>query len=219
MNKNVTKTVFLVILALGLGFVLYKNFFTESPEERERRERLEATIEARQSGASPSTDSGASTGEGASAGPAAAGPIPEEEAIDIKQLTASIKEVEFDYEDARKEEQMRNPMAPLVGPYVAQAPLSATDDQGAVSESEEVAIAAIRRNLRLAGIMWHPTDPIAIINNEVIPKGYTFPGEMFRTARSHSGILENGVSVERITQNSVILKYKDSEITLELKER
>jgi hypothetical protein len=216
-NKNVTKAVFLGILALVLGFFLYKNFVTESPEERERRERLEATIQARQSGEAPAAAEGQETT--ASVASSTSGAIPEDDKVNIEELAASIKEVDFNYDAARKEERMRNPMSPLVGPYVAQAPPSQTDGGQPGSETEEAAVAAITRNLRLSGIMWHPTDPVAIINNEAIPKGYVFPGEMFRTARSQSGILDDGVSVERVTRNSVILKYKNSEVTLELKER
>lgn len=217
MNKNATKAVFLGILALVLGFFLYKNFMTESPEERERRERLEATIQARQRGETAAAAEGQATT--ASAASSTPGAIPEDDKVNIEELAASIKEVDFNYDAARKEERMRNPMAPLVGPYAAQSLPSQTGGGQPGSETEEAAAAAIYRNLRLSGIVWHPTDPVAIINNEAIPKGYVFPAEMFRTARSQSGILDDGVSVERITRNSVILKHKNSEVTLELKER
>jgi hypothetical protein len=41
---------------------------------------------------------------------------------------------------------------------------------------------------------------------------------MFRTARAAGG-LDEAVTVTSMTQHSVLLKYKEAEITLELKER
>jgi len=199
-----------------LVYFLWSRIFTKSEEDKEWQERFEQTQQARESGEPVAPEANAPAGPDASP---VASPGTSEDEINLEELASSIKKVEFDYDALRKKEKIRNPMAPLVGPYVAQAPVSGPDRGSAASAKEEAAVAAIRRNLLLSGIVWHPTHPIAIINNEVVPKGHTFPGEMFRTARSQTGILENGVFVERITQNSVILKYKDSEITLQLKER
>ena len=222
MNKNVTKAIFLGVLGVVLVYFLYTRVFSESEEERAFRENLARQQQARQSGEAPAAPAGAPA-----AGPAAAAAAPggaaviREDEIDLEELAAGIKEVEFDYDESRKEEQLRNPMAPLVGPYVAATVPGAAVTEGGQpgTADDEAVINAIQRNLLLTGIMWHPTAPVAIINNEVIPPGYQFPNEMFRTARSTSGVLEDAVSVERMTRNSVILKYKNSEITLELKER
>lgn len=213
MNKNITKIVFLAILGVVLGYFLYTRVLSESEEDRQWREQYEADQKARESGQPAAAAPG-----GASPAPAEGGTIREDE-IDLELLAAGIKKVEFNYAQTRRAEQRRNPMTPLVGPYVETASELASAMGGeASSASDEAVLAAIRRNLLLSGIMWHPTAPVAIINNEVVPAGHQFPSEMFRTARAANG-LEDAVTVERMTQDSVILKYRNSEITLELKER
>ena len=223
MNKKITKIVFLAILGLVAAYFVVTRVLTESPEDKQWREQYEANQKARESGQAPAaTAAAAAAGSGgaSTAAPAAAGSpaAASTAAIDFEQLASGIKEIEFDYDAIRKTEQRRNPMAPLVGPYVAPAVMAASGPGEAANTNDEAIVSAIRRNLLLSGIMWHPTAPVAIINNEAIPAGYTFPNEMFRTARSASG-LEDAVTVKSMTQHSVILKYKDSEITLELKER
>ncbi len=220
MNKKITKTVFLAILGLVAAYFVVTRVLTESPEDKQWREQYEANQKARESGQAPAATTPADSGGASTAASAAAGgpAAATTAAIDFEQLAAGIKEIEFDYDGVRKTEQRRNPMAPLVGPYVAPAVMAASAPGEAANSNDEAIVGAIRRNLLLSGIMWHPTAPVAIINNEAIPTGYTFPNEMFRTARSTSG-LEDAVTVKSMTQHSVILKYKDSEITLELKER
>lgn len=220
MNKKITKIVFLAILGLVAAYFVVTRVLTESPEDKQWREQYEANQKARESGQAPAATAAAGSGGASTAAPAAAGSpaAAGAAAIDFEQLASGIKEIEFDYDAIRKTEQRRNPMAPLVGPYVAPAVMAASGPGEAANTNDEAIVSAIRRNLLLSGIMWHPTAPVAIINNEAIPAGYTFPNEMFRTARSASG-LEDAVTVKSMTQHSVILKYKDSEITLELKER
>lgn len=220
MNKKITKIVFLGILGLVAAYFVVTRVLTESPEDKQWREQYEANQKARESGQAPAATAAAGSGGASTAAPAAAGSpaAASTAAIDFEQLASGIKEIEFDYDAIRKTEQRRNPMAPLVGPYVAPAVMAASGPGEAANTNDEAIVSAIRRNLLLSGIMWHPTAPVAIINNEAIPAGYTFPNEMFRTARSASG-LEDAVTVKSMTQHSVILKYKDSEITLELKER
>jgi hypothetical protein len=219
-NKKITKIVFLAILGLVAAYFVVTRVLTESPEDKQWREQYEANQKARESGQAPAATAAAGSGGASTAAPAAAGSpaAASTAAIDFEQLASGIKEIEFDYDAIRKTEQRRNPMAPLVGPYVAPAVMAASGPGEAANTNDEAIVSAIRRNLLLSGIMWHPTAPVAIINNEAIPAGYTFPNEMFRTARSASG-LEDAVTVKSMTQHSVILKYKDSEITLELKER
>ena len=220
MNKKIAKIVFLAILGLVAAYFVVTRVLTESPEDKQWREQYEANQKARESGQAPAATAAAGSGGASTAAPAAAGSpaAASTAAIDFEQLASGIKEIEFDYDAIRKTEQRRNPMAPLVGPYVAPAVMAASGPGEAANTNDEAIVSAIRRNLLLSGIMWHPTAPVAIINNEAIPAGYTFPNEMFRTARSASG-LEDAVTVKSMTQHSVILKYKDSEITLELKER
>jgi hypothetical protein len=220
-NKNVRNGIVLGILALVLIAFLYKNFMTESPEEREFRERLEAAQEAREKGQAPPAAPGrpSAPAAGGAAAPATPAAAPGGQQLDLDELAAGIKEVEFNYQEAREQEQLRNPMTPLVGPYVAQARPGEKQDGQEASPTSEAAVAAIRRNLNLTGIMWHPTDPIAILNNEIVPLGYAYAPEAFQRARFGGSQLEAPVTVQRMTKDSVILKYKDSEITLELKER
>jgi len=216
-NKNITKIVLLVIFLLILVYVLYTRVFTKSQAEKD----FEANLRNRPSGQASTPAGGPPAAEATpkTGGAATQPPVASEGEVNLKELAAGIKEVGFDYDAVRKKEQLRNPMSPLVGPYVAPAVLASAEGGPAASATDEATISAIRRNLLLSGIVWHATAPIAIINNEPIAQGYTFPGEMFRTARSQTGVLDGQVSLERITKNSVILKYKDSEITLELKER
>ncbi len=212
MSKNTTKGIILAVLGIIAAVVVYTQIFTLDEEERQRRELMaqrQRELASGQPAAAPSAP-------GAPAAPG--GPVLREDEIDLDALATGIKEVEFDYTLARREAPFRNPMAPLVGPHVAPA-LAQPGVADALPPDDEATLAAIRRNLRLSGIMWHPTAPAAIINNEIVPLGYEFPGEMFRTARATQGALENSVLVESMTQDSVILKYKDTEIALELKER
>lgn len=216
MNKNTKKIVFLVILGLIAGYFVVTRVLSESPEDKQWREQYEANQKARVAGqtpAGPAESRGAQAVDAASS-PAAAGTAK----IDLEELALGIKEIDFNYDAVRKAEQCRNPMAPLVGPYVARAELVASATGETVNTSDEAIVAAIRRNLLLSGIMWHPTAPVAIINNEAIPTGHRFPNEMFRTARAAGG-LDEAVTVTSMTQHSVLLKYKEAEITLELKER
>ena len=216
MNKNTKKIVFLVILGLIAGYFVVTRVLSESPEDKQWREQYEANQKARVAGQTPA---GPAESRGAQAAVAASSPAAAGTAkIDLEELAVGIKEIDFNYDSVRKAEQRRNPMAPLVGPYVARAELVASATGETVNTSDEAIVAAIRRNLLLSGIMWHPTAPIAIINNEAIPTGHRFPNEMFRTARATGG-LDEVVTVTSMTQHSVLLKYKEAEITLELKER
>jgi hypothetical protein len=215
-NKNTKKIVFLAILGVIAGYFVVTRVLSESPEDKQWREQYEANQKARVSGQAPAGPAGSG---GAAAAAPASGPAAASTAkIDLEQLAAGIKEIDFNYDSVRKAEQRRNPMAPLVGPYVAHPAMTASATGEPASTSDEAVVAAIRRNLLLSGIMWHPTAPVAIINNEPIPTGHRFPNEMFRSARAAGG-LDEAVTVTSMTQHSVILKYKESEITLELKER
>jgi len=122
-NKKITKIVFLAILGLVAAYFVVTRVLTESPEDKQWREQYEANQKARESGQAPAATAAAGSGGASTAAPAAAGSpaAASTAAIDFEQLASGIKEIEFDYDAIRKTEQRRNPMAPLVGPYVAPA--------------------------------------------------------------------------------------------------
>ncbi|MBI2433442.1 MAG: hypothetical protein HYV26_11280 [Candidatus Hydrogenedentes bacterium] len=108
--------------------------------------------------------------------------------VDIDSLLKEIEVVNFDYQTERID---RDPMAPLVGIVrpiegMAAAPLSVSDVM----------------NKKVTGIIYDETSPAAVVDDEVVTEGYTYP---------------DGTVVQDIQPDRVIFKVGDSTIPVEMK--
>jgi hypothetical protein len=185
------RSVVLVGLIVVLAGVFYWFVLREDPKMREARERMAAGAQQ------PMGPAGAEAASGAP------GAVPQSKfqrvEVNLDELLSRIQEVEFDYD---RERMARNPMTPLVGPEAAPRTLDAeAAAPGDTSSTRMTEVMA--RQMRLTGIIWESTNPLAIIEDEVVSQGYEFP---------------QGVVVEAIEPDRVMLRFKDSLIPLMLKE-
>ena len=111
--------------------------------------------------------------------------------IDIEELTQSVEVQPIDYSAVRIG---RNPMAPLVG---------GVNEQQFIPEGEDKKIVVTKRQREVTGIIWDEVNPVAIIDNMVVPEGYVF---------------EDGVVVQVIEPTRVLLKVGEQLLPLEMKE-
>jgi len=82
--------------------------------------------------------------------------------INIEELTQSVEVQPLDYSAVRI---ARNPMAPLVGITSAPPP--------SPGEGESQVVPDVGRR-EVTGIIWDEVNPVAIIDNMVVPEGYKF---------------------------------------------
>jgi len=122
-----------------------------------------------------------------------------EEDIDLDELLKQVREVDFDYDQARVG---RNPMNPLVGVTFAKA--GPSEGEGEPGGEPDFELLALAQRMKLTGIVWDPAGPVAIIDNNIVAPGAELPG---------------GIVVESISEDQVVLGVKGSEITKELKEQ
>lgn len=121
--------------------------------------------------------------------------------VEIGNLIRSIKEVSFVYADAHEP---RDPMSPLVGPnaiiYQPQAVINTTDaiDENLVYEAQ---------NKKVAGIIWDPDHPLAVIDDEVVSIGDQVGQNIFVKEISHDHVIL-----------SIQVENENLEIVRELKE-
>lgn len=114
--------------------------------------------------------------------------------VNIDELLAGIKEVDFDYEQNRLP---RDPMAALVGT------LTRKEGEGAEKAPLAPATAVQVMNKVVSGIVWDERRPLAVVDNEVVYAGYVYA---------------DGTTVESIERDRVIFKVGDSLIQNPLKE-
>jgi len=114
--------------------------------------------------------------------------------VNIDELLAGIKEVDFDYEQNRLP---RDPMAPLVGT------LTRKEGEGEEKSPLAPATAVQVMNKVVSGIVWDERRPLAVVDNEVVYAGYVYA---------------DGTTVESIERDRVIFKVGDSLIQNPLKE-
>lgn len=117
----------------------------------------------------------------------------------INTLLAQIEEVDFTYE-ARG----RDPMTPLVGPLLR---------EGTVKGPRPDARLAVQvaRSMKVTGIMWDKANPLAVVDDDVVWKGYEFVS----VGRKE---YPPGIVVDSIGADHVILRVEETLITLELQE-
>jgi hypothetical protein len=118
--------------------------------------------------------------------------------VNLDQLVQEVKVVDFDY---AKERSDRDPTMPLVGDSMLlrarTARLATTQD------AEDLLLAASRKTV--TGIMWDPSHPLAVVDNEVVSVGFEF---------------EDTIVVKAIEREHVVLGLagQDQSVVRELKE-
>ncbi|MCC6487793.1 MAG: hypothetical protein IT364_09860 [Candidatus Hydrogenedentes bacterium] len=227
--KQRNRVIVLVVLGVIVVFLLWWQIFRETPEQRAYRENYERSRTQTATATVPGAeDAGAS--EGAPAAPPAAEPgaAPEpapaapaggqpavggskfqQSDVNIDELIAGIKEVDFDYDEVAAD---INPMTPLVGPF---APPRVATTEGAAGEGPAIRqdVQALVRNIRVTGIMWDARDPMAVVSfpvqgeqvTEIVTRGYAFP--------------DMGVTVHDIETDRVKLNINGMLVPIELEER
>lgn len=118
----------------------------------------------------------------------------EESKVQIDDLLDAIRVVNFDYAAERVS---RDPFTPLVGMMAEQA--AAGEAQTAVPGSNRMEIL----QKKITGIVWDKFDPRAVIDDEVVSIGYTYP---------------SGVQVYNIEEKRVTFKDGDSLIHRDLED-
>ncbi len=118
--------------------------------------------------------------------------------VNIEELLAGIKEVDFDYD---KERLARDPLMPLVGTMVKTKGEGEEGgaEQGSVPQATPVTV----MNKVVSGILWDANRPMAVVDNEVVYPGYTYA---------------DGTVVESIERDLVVFRVGDSLIQVQLKE-
>ena len=110
--------------------------------------------------------------------------------VNIDELLAGVKEVTFDYDAMRID---RDPLAALVGGIV--------NPKTGVPEVFGGRGEILRK--KITGIIFDANNPLAVVDDEVVGVGYTYP---------------NGVKVQAIEKDKVIFQLGDSLIPVEMKE-
>lgn len=115
--------------------------------------------------------------------------------VDVDKLLDAMKAVNFDYAASRIS---RNPMTPLVGLLNEQA--SAEGTSAATTPGQNRMEIFLKK---ITGIVWDKVDPRAVIDNEVVGIGYTYP---------------SGVQIYNIEAKRVTFKDGDSLIHRDLED-
>jgi hypothetical protein len=112
--------------------------------------------------------------------------------IDPDQLLQEVSVVPFDYQANRID---RDPMTPLIG-------IVRTDAELIKKPAKPGSLLYVLQK-NVSGIIWDDTNPLAVVDNEVVGVGYTYP---------------DGVQVFSIERDKVIFKVRDSQIPVPMKE-
>ena len=120
-----------------------------------------------------------------------------EEVINLDELLASVKTIEFDYGLMPRR---NNPMRPKTDIYVIPDP---GPGPGPGPPIDPGIISKIRSKI-VSGIMWDPYSPLAVVDNEVLALG---------------DVILDGVIVDSIEQDRVIFRVGNQPIPVEMKEQ
>lgn len=186
MNSDKKKVVFLIVLGVICVAVLWWQLRPSGQEGRMPEQAAQSPQQTAQGPAAPGAPA-ASTVPARLAQAAAKGPK-----VDLDALLASVKEVDFFYTKDLPEN--KNPMRPLVGkvgPRVA--------DAGGDEDKP-----ADLRNMVVTGILYDKNNPMAIVNDQVVYRGFTFDAT---------------VVVEDIEPSRVLLRANDALYSIELEEQ
>lgn len=212
--KQRRNVIILAVLGVVILIVAYFQVFKKTDFQKQYEANLAAkttqTPVAGQTSTPPAAASDAVPAAAAAAAPATQASTFQKADVNIDELIAGIKEVDFDYDQVAMD---KNPMTPLVGPFAPQR-IAATGEEGSGKTAPmRQDIQALVRNLQVTGIMWDKYDPMAVIRfpvqgesiSEVVTRGFEFP--------------DMGVTVHNIEKDRVILNINGVEVPIELEER
>lgn len=189
MNK---KAIVLAALLTVAGGLIVKNLLfppLPGPPPSSGGAEAATTAPAPSGGAVPATPAANAKAPAAPAAPA--GPV------DVDELAKGVQVVDFYYEPASV---ARNPMTPLVGP---QAVFAGGFEPAAFGFAGDEAEARMRvAQMAVTGIVWDSSFPLAVVDDDVVA-----PGD----------VLADGVVVESIEPDRVILQVGGSSVPLPLK--
>lgn len=152
--------------------------------------------------AAPGTSAAAPAQPGQPAPPRPAAGSQQQAAPDVDELLANVQSVDFDYNATRLGANMRNPMSPLI--FTDFTRMQQADDESAVYTPGKSEIIFLARQKVLSGIIYNSEAPVAIIDDEVVMPGYEYP---------------EGIVVDSITEDTVVLRVQDSRIERKLGEQ
>lgn len=211
MNENRNKIIAVAVLFVLAGGVLWWQM-QPTAEQRAAMENASAREGQGQADAAPEASDGTDPDAGVPAAPSAAptaSPSPNAGGTtgaaeggygaDLDELLARVKEVDFAYDAVAI---ARNPMRPLVGSATPRMMTATAGGPGEPLDAQGLALVATR--MSVTGIVWDADDPVAVVDNEVVHRGYEFA---------------TGVVVEDIEPSRVVLRAGDSLIPVDLKER
>lgn len=212
MNPNQRNRV-IALVAFGVpgAFLIWYNVFRETPEHRlymEKQKNKPATAASVPGETPVSPAAGPAVASTAPAGGPARARFQKAD-VNIDELIAGIKEVDFDYDAVAMD---TDPLTPLVGPFAPQH-VATTDVPGAPSLAARQDVQMLVRNIHVTGIMWDKYDPMAVVvfpvqgekTSEVVSRGYKFP--------------DMDVSVHDIETDRIILNINGVLVPIELEER
>ncbi len=210
MNENRNKIIAVAVLFVVAGGVLWWQM-QPTAEQRAAMENASAREGQGQADAAPEASGGTDQDAGVPGAPSAApAASPSANAgktdaakggygADLDELLARVKEVDFAYDAVAI---ARNPMRPLVGSATPRMMTATAGGPGEPLDAQGLALVATR--MSVTGIVWDANDPVAVVDNEVVHRGYEFA---------------TGVVVEDIEPSRVVLRAGDSLVPVDLKER
>lgn len=184
MNSDKKKVVFLIVLGVICVAVLWWQLRPSGQEGRMPEQAAHSPQQTAQGPAAP----GAPAALARPAQAAAKGPK-----VDLDALLASVKEVDFFYTKDLPEN--KNPMRPLVGKVGPRVADAAGGDEDKPADL---------RNMVVTGILYDKNNPMAILNDQVVYRGFAFDAT---------------VVVEDIEPSRVLLRANDALYSIELEEQ
>ena len=135
--------------------------------------------------------------------------------MDVKSLLASLKQEPINYQEVRIP---RDPMKPLVGKVTERSSggKGGITDSGMPAETPPVSDVNPRmpdakqqkivsvQSRRITAVVWDAHAPVAVVDDEIVSVGYTYP---------------DGVQVYAIEPSRVVFKVDESLVTVEMKEK
>ena len=133
--------------------------------------------------------------------------------VDVRALLASLKQEPINYKEVRIQ---RDPMKPLVGKITDRKGGKGITDNDTASEAvppanglppppdaKQQKIMSVQGR-RITAIVWDAHAPVAVVDDEIVSVGYTYP---------------DGVQVHAIEPSRVVFKVDESLVTVEMKEK
>lgn len=187
----------MLVALLLVGAIMIWRANKLSPEEQARRQHFAEVRANRGKPAEGAAKKAAAAGAAAEAGADAIESQFDVAEVDIPTLLQSIQDVDFEYSLERGD---RDPMSPLIGIQAA----SAASDEAQPQIGADQRLIQTARLKAVSGIVWDDQIPYAVIDNEVVTEGFSYP---------------EGILLDEIHPDHVVFRVNDARIEVELKEQ